>query len=112
MKTLIPLNSPEVSLLEDMCLWYRKPDDVLRWQIMNKAKLTGLTTPAGALAISLFLSQGSLSPDGLEPVYANPALSPQMLHSALVMFVLQLADRPAEGMPRFCELWAREEILQ
>jgi hypothetical protein len=98
------------SLLEDVSQWCRKPDDSLRWKIFEQAKVAGFGTPAGALALSLFWSQGSMSPEGAEPIYPDPTISSNMLQSALLMFVLGLADNPPESTNRFFGLWTTIEI--
>lgn len=110
LKTVTPQVPGMSSLQDDMFLWYQQPDDALRWRIFEKAKAIGLSTPTGALALSLFWSQGSMAPAGLDPVYPAPEISPQMLQSALVMFVIQLADTPVESMNRFFELWMSTEV--
>lgn len=85
-------------LLEAIAQCYHQPDDTQRWAIFEQAQAVGFTTPVGALALSLFWSQGSMSPEGLEPVYPDPQLSPQMLHCALVMYVTRLAESPVDGV--------------
>lgn len=86
------------ALLKAIADGYRQPDDTVRWQIFEGAKKVGFSTPVGALALSLFWSYGSMTPPEREPVYPDPALSPRLLHCALVMLVAQLADAPAEGV--------------
>lgn len=85
-------------LLDDITRYARQPDEMLRWRIFEQAKDLGFNTPAGALALSLFWSQGSMSPPELEPVYPDPQLSPQLLNCALMMCACQLSESPAEGV--------------
>lgn len=97
------------SLLDAIAQQYRQPEEKQRWQILEQAKKLGFSTPVGALALSQFWSHGSMSPDGLEPVYPEPELSPQMLHCALVMLVAQLAENPTDGVR---QLIARSAMLE
>ncbi|PTA91834.1 hypothetical protein CWM66_11545 [Kosakonia sp. H7A] len=85
-------------LLDDIARYGRQPDETLRWRIFEQAKELGFNTPVGALALSLFWSQGSMSPPDLEPVYPDPQLSQQILNCALVMSACQLSDSPTEGV--------------
>lgn len=85
-------------LLEAIAQQYHQPEEQRRWQIFAQAEALGFSTPAGALALSQFLSHGSMAPEGLAPVYPEPQLSTQMLHCALVMLVTQLAESPVDGV--------------
>jgi hypothetical protein len=96
-------------LLEEMQRWYEKPDEKLRWQIFYHAEILGFDTPAGALALSLFWSQGSMSPEGLEPVYPEPHLSAEMRRCVLLMLATHNADTPAEGTRRLLAQWIHQE---
>ncbi|CNK96827.1 Uncharacterised protein [Yersinia enterocolitica] len=88
----------EKPLLEAIAQQYHQPADQCRWQIFAQAEALGFSTPIGALALSQFLSHGSMSPDELPPVYPDPQLTSQMLYCALVLFVTQLAESPVEGV--------------
>lgn len=94
-------------LLDDMQRWVAVPDEKLRWQIFHHAEILGFDTPAGALALSLFWSQGSMSPEGLEPVYPGPHLSAGMLRCALLMLATRNADNPADGTRHLLMQWAQ-----
>ncbi|WP_330984092.1 MULTISPECIES: DUF6931 family protein [Enterobacterales] len=97
------------SLLDTIARQYRQPEEGRRWQLFEQAKTLGFSTPIGALALSQFWSHGSMSPDGLPPVYPEPELSPQMMHCALVMLAAQLAENPADGVS---QLIARSAMLE
>ncbi|EMM7535734.1 MULTISPECIES: DUF6931 family protein [Citrobacter] len=97
-----------LSLLDEMHHWYSQPDEKLRWQIFHHAESQGFDTPAGALALSLFWSQGSMSPEGLAPVYPEPHLSGEMLRCVLLMLAAQSADNPAEGFHHLLAQWTKE----
>ncbi len=87
-----------IPLLDDISRYGRQPEETLRWRIFDQAKALGFNTPAGALALALFWSQGSMSPPDVEPVYPDPQLSQQILNCALVMSACQLSDSPMEGV--------------
>lgn len=96
-------------LLEEIQHWYARPEEKLRWQIFHHAEILGFDTPAGALALSLFWSQGSMSPEGLEPVYPAPHLSAQMLRCVLLMLATQNTDSPLEGTGHLFTQWIHQE---
>jgi hypothetical protein len=50
-----------------------------------------------------------MSPEGLSPIYPDPHLSSQMLHCALVMSAMLLAEDPAEGVG---QLIARSALME
>ena len=97
------------SLLDEMQRWYAEPDEKLRWQIFHHADTLGFETPAGALALSLFWSQGSMSPEGLEPVYPQPHLSPEMRRCVLLMLAAGDPETPAEGTRQLLTQWIHQE---
>lgn len=96
-------------LLDEMQRWYAEPNEKLRWQIFHRAEIHGFDTLAGALALSLFWSQGSMSPEGLEPVYPEPRLSAQMLHCVLLMLASLHTDNPADGTRYLLTQWINQE---
>lgn len=97
-------------LLDLMIQQYHQPDDARRRQIFELAKTYGFCTPVGTLALAQFWSAGSMSQDGLPPVYPEPHLSPQMLYCTLVMLVSQLADNPADGVRQLFKNSATLEV--
>lgn len=101
-------HSDGLPLLDEICRWYAHPDEQLRWQIFHHAESQGFDTPAGSLALSLFWSQGSMSPEGLAPVYPEPHLSGEMLRCVLLMLAAQSADNPAEGFHHLLAQWTQE----
>ncbi|RJT36255.1 DUF6931 family protein [Rahnella woolbedingensis] len=98
------------SLLGEMQRWYVEPEEKLRWKVFYHAEKLGFDTPAGALALSLFWSQGSMSPEGLEPVYPEPHLSGLMLRCVLVMLAALDTDSPARGAAGLLTQWFHQEI--
>ncbi|MGN7915237.1 DUF6931 family protein [Enterobacter sp. 22466] len=108
MRSVMP--DREKPLLEVIAQQYQQPEEQRRWQIFAQAEMLGFSTPVGALALSQFLSRGSMAPDGLAPVYPEPQLSAQMLHCALVMLVTQLAESPVDGVRLLIERSAALEV--
>lgn len=102
-------HSASAQLLDEMQRWYAEPDEKLRWQIFHHAEILGFDTPAGALALSLFWSQGSMSPEGLEPVYPEPHLSAEMRRCVLLMLATRNTDNPADGTRRLLAQWTQEK---
>jgi len=102
-------HTASAQLLDEMQRWYAEPDEKLRWQIFYHAEVLGFDTPAGALALSLFWSQGSMSPEGLEPVYPEPHLSGEMRRCVLLMLATRNTDNPADGTRRLLAQWAQEK---
>jgi hypothetical protein len=96
-------------LLDEMQRWYAEPDEKLRWQIFHHAEILGFDTPVGALALALFWSQGSISPEGLEPVYPEPHLSAEMRRCVLLMLATSNTDNPAVGTRRLLAQWTQEK---
>lgn len=79
----------------DIAQWLLEPDETLRWRIFQQGNLLGFASPLGALALSLFWSQGSMTPTGLDAVYPEPDLSPTMLLCSLTSSCLMLAPEEA-----------------
>lgn len=98
-----------IHLLDEMIQWYAQADEKLRWQIFHHAEALGFETPAGALALSLFWSQGSMSPEGLEPVYPEPHLSAEMRRCVLIMLATHDTDNPADRVHQLLTQWANKE---
>ena len=67
----------------DCSVWLTTSDDVLRWRIFQYSQQLGFDTPMGALGLSLFWSEGSMTASELEPVYPEASLSTQMLLCAM-----------------------------
>ncbi|WP_353613430.1 DUF6931 family protein [Mangrovibacter phragmitis] len=85
------------AVLDEITRCFQKHDNALRWRIFNRFSLEGFGSPVGALALALFWSEGSLAPEGVDPVYPDPALVPQMLHTTMLLLAAQLNDSPVEG---------------
>lgn len=59
----------DLVLLQSIFKW-KEGDDEQRWKIFKNSEAAGFSTQTGALGLSLFVSQGSLSPAPYDPVHA------------------------------------------
>lgn len=93
--------------LNDMRRWIAKPDEDLRRQIFTQAQTIGFSHVVGALGLSLFWSQGSMTAVELEPVYPQLHLSGLMLLCALKLLCSELAadDTLPQGAHRLLSHW-------
>lgn len=90
------LDDPESEgCVKDMRRWLRHPDEELRWKIFEQAQTLGFSHRVGATGLSLFWSQGSMTAEGLEPVYPESHLSGQMLLCALKLVCVRLSEDEA-----------------
>ncbi|MFT2793424.1 DUF6931 family protein [Serratia sp. T13T92] len=96
-------------LLDEIRNWSVQKSDSLRWRIFHLAEDQGFDTPTGALGLSLFWSEGSMSLEGLEPIFPDSQLSRQMCHCMLLMWVIQSTDNPEEGARNLLTQWINEE---
>lgn len=63
-------SSEEDSVLLLSIVKWNEGDDEQRWEIFKNSESAGFSTQTGALGLSLFVSQGSLSPAPYNPVHA------------------------------------------
>lgn len=98
--------------LENLIQNYHQQDEEQRWKIYEQAQDIGFDTPSGALGLSLFWSYGSLTPAGLQPIYPAPQLSLQMLHTAMIMYAVQFADSPIDGVSQLTGLEIDQKIIR
>lgn len=77
--------------LDDMQCWVLSPNEALRWKVFAQAQAIGFSTVVGALGLSLFWSQGSMTAAEFTPVYPQPHLPEQMLLCALKLLCVELA---------------------
>jgi len=103
-----PANTPEMQqCAQEIGLWLKDHDETRRWHIFQQAEQLGFDTPLGALGLSLFWMQGSMTPTEFEAVYPEAHLSPLMLHCALKLLSMALAvnEPPMTGAQTLTSEW-------
>jgi hypothetical protein len=81
-----PEPAPGVAaVLQTVIDWLQDPRDERRRAAEAAANEVGLDTPAGALALAVFVSGGSLAPQGLPEVAADPHLTAKLIANALLI---------------------------
>ncbi|WP_129953638.1 MULTISPECIES: DUF6931 family protein [unclassified Rahnella] len=87
--------------------WLAEPEDDRRFRIFQQAELLGFDTPVGALGLSVFWMQGSMTPAEFEAVYPESHLSHLMLHCALKLLSVGIAgeDAPLKGAQNLLSEW-------
>lgn len=93
--------------LNDMRCWVLSPDEELRWRIFTKAQTIGFSSVIGAIGLSLFWSQGSMTAAELEPVYPQPELAGLMLLNALKLACVEITvdGDPLQGAYALLSHW-------
>lgn len=74
---------PERAAFQACLRWIQKPDEESRRAAQQAADVAGLGTPAGCLAMAVFLTKGSISEPGLPEVEASRDLTPATIVAAL-----------------------------
>lgn len=94
-----------IELLSNIRIWLSQSEDKLRWEIFEQSKSLGFNTPAGMLGLSIFWSQGSMSPEGFEPICPDPTASKGILHCVLLMLATSDIHGPEEGARNLITQW-------
>lgn len=79
----LPAPAAENALAAVIC-WLRDPSEDNRRQSETAGRAAGLATPAGALALAVFWSDGSITPRGLPHVRPGPDLSARTVAAAVL----------------------------
>jgi len=105
----LPLDEAARQCAADISQWLKTHDDALRRTIFQQAEGLGFDTPLGALGLSLFWMQGSMTPDEFEAVYPEPHLATLMLHCGLKQLAVLLAagNAPLTGAQHLLTQWHR-----
>lgn len=73
------------AVFEGILAWLAEPTDERRRQMERLADAAGYDTPAGMLALAVFLNDGSIAPTDLPRVAAKPHLTPNMVANAVLL---------------------------
>ena len=92
------LSPEEDSLLLQSIVRWKEGDDEQRWEIFRHAESVGFSTQTGALGVSLFVSQGRLSPAPYDPVYAPSCSEKKIIYGILMHQSNKYYDAPDEGV--------------
>lgn len=65
--------------------WVREPNESNRRAAENASEVAGANTPAGCIALAVFLAGGSLAPEGAAPVPPPPHLASTSLRAAVLL---------------------------
>lgn len=85
--------------------WFFEPDDTLRRALFSKAEKIGFDSPVTLLALSIFWSEGSMSPEEYEPVYPDVSLSRQICKCILLTLACEINESPQQGLITLFNHW-------
>lgn len=83
-------------LLQKAREWRSQGGDPLRHNLFEQAQGTGFDNPIAGLVLSIFLSEGSVTPPDVEAVFPPPWQALQALSSAMCLILHFYADRPEQ----------------
>jgi hypothetical protein len=81
--------SEMAAALQAAIQWVRDPSEAHRKAAQRPGEAAGLPNPAGAVAMAVFWSGGSMTPDSLPPVPPPPGLTPRTIAAAVLSAVAQ-----------------------
>lgn len=81
-------------LLQQVKKWHLSGGDILRHQLFEQAEIMGFDNPVSGLALSVFLSEGSLTKAELEAIYPPSWQSLMMLVSTVNLILSISAGNP------------------
>ncbi|HFS2208464.1 TPA: type VI secretion protein [Escherichia coli] len=98
-------SSEEDSVLLQSIVKWKEGDEEQRWEIFKNAESAGFSTQSGALGLSLFISQGSLSPTSYPPVHAPSCSEKKIIYGILMNQSCKCYDTPVEGIVFLFQHW-------
>lgn len=90
--------APQLAALEAVRQWLAEPGDQHRRACWTASETSGLDTAAGLVALAVYFSEGSLSPEGLPPVAPAPHLAADTAANAMTLATL--APQPEQAPER------------
>ncbi|HEX7048898.1 MAG TPA: hypothetical protein VF188_01700 [Longimicrobiales bacterium] len=91
---------PEIRVALDLAeQWLLCPGEENRRAAMPAAEAAAIGTPAGCVALAIFLSGGSIAPAGLAPVEAEPYAAAKAIAGGVILAAV--SDAPGEADERF-----------
>lgn len=106
------LTQGERELFLQVRCWRANRSDLIRYELFEKAEALGFDNPISCLALSIFLSEGSMVPAGLEAVYPEPWQAPWTLANTLCLILHSYSHNPelqATYLDQFIQL-AQEQF--
>lgn len=94
--------------LQSIVKW-QEGDDEQRWEIFKKSESVGFTTQLGSLGLSLFISQGSMSPSPYDPIYAPSYSEKKIIYGILTNEACTVWDIPNEGVFFLFQHWCNNQ---
>ncbi|WP_426472828.1 DUF6931 family protein [Escherichia marmotae] len=102
-------SSEEDSLLLQSIVKWKEGDDEQRWEIFKNSESSGFSTQTGALGLSLFISQGSLSPAPYDPVHAPSCSEKKIIYGVLMDQSCKYYNTPDEGVFFLFQHWCNRQ---
>lgn len=88
------LMQEERMLFQQARRWRANGGDPLRHELFEQAQALGFDNPISCLVLSIFWSEGSMAPTGLEEVYPQPWQAPVTLANTLCLILHCYSEHP------------------
>jgi len=109
-KSISQSSSEEDDVFLQSIVKWQEGDDEERWAIFKKSESVGFTTQLGALGLSLFISQGSISPPPYDPVYAPSYSEKKIIYGILINQSCIVSDTPDVGVVCLFQHWCNSQL--
>ncbi|WP_433960500.1 DUF6931 family protein [Escherichia coli] len=109
-KSISQSSSEEDAIFLQSIVKWQEGEDEERWEIFKNAESVGFTTQPGALGLSLFISQGSISPPPYDPVYAPSYSEKKIIYGILINQSCIVSDTPDVGVVCLFQHWCNSQL--
>ena len=109
-KSISQSSSEEDAIFLQSIVKWQEGEDEERWEIFKNAESVGFTTQPGALGLSLFISQGSISPPPYDPVYAPSYSEKKIIYGILINQSCIVSDTPEAGVVCLFQHWCNSQL--